>query len=292
MSSRVARALERARGPAAVPRRRSSRRGSSASACASVAVSAGSGLSSASMSSSAARGPSVQLRSITRRSDTSSMPYSAARSTLVSTCERPLVRAGAAPARCSVGCGPVVRRPPRLPPRRARVALGLQDPAQRLAAAGVDLDELHAHAVRLLRLGGVVRLDPDDLALAGERDRARRQLNLEAEDLSLGARRAAGEEDSAASDVRREPLDEGVEIRIAQPNPNRCRSRHVGPAGSIAVTAGRRQSPGSSGDAKSEQPPGVLGGHAHRFFEGHARARPASVSSVLTTNAGSLRLPR
>src|SRR4029077_3152486 len=96
---------------------------------------------------------------------------------------------------------------------------------------------------------------------------------------------AAGEEDPAARDVRREPLDEGIEIRITQPNPNRCSDRHVGPAGSIAVTAGRRQTP----SRKSRRAFSVVTRTASS--KGTPRT-PASVSKVLTTNAGSLRLPR
>ena len=125
----------------------------------------------------------------------------------------------------AVGAGADHRH--RRPRRRARSRgrgggrLAREDLVEQLARRIVEAQELHAHAVRLLRRGRIERLDPGDLAVARQRDLAAGELDLERERRSDRQRRAAGDEHAAAGDVGRELVDEGVERREAKSDPDR-----------------------------------------------------------------------
>jgi hypothetical protein len=67
---------------------------------------------------------------------------------------------------------------------------------------------------------GIELFHPDDLALAGQRQLPRGQLNLEREDITHRSRGARGQEDPPAGDVRRETLHERFQISIAKANAN------------------------------------------------------------------------
>src|SRR4029077_17720770 len=100
--------------------------------------------------------------------------------------------------------------------RRPR-GLAFEHPVQGLARRRVEGQELHAHAVRLLRRRRVERLDPGDLALTRERDLAARELDLEPEHGADWKRGPAGQEHPPARDVGGELLDEGLEGRVTKP---------------------------------------------------------------------------